>query len=152
MKTILNETIVKHRLIKGGINFLRSFFFENQINSRASQGKPKGPQRTAKGKQRHPKGDKGSQRHPKGSSKDGQREPMTSQRDPKGRPEEAKGTPKRDKGSQRHPKGRQREPKGGQRKTGRESGEGSYINKLPINRKAAIYLYVLALLTSSQRP
>ena len=28
----------------------------------------------------------------------------------------------------------------GERKTGRESGKGSYINKLPINRKAAIYL------------
>ena len=28
----------------------------------------------------------------------------------------------------------------GERKTGRESGEGSYINKLPINRKAALYL------------
>ena len=114
--------------------------------TKGAKGIPKVPQRTAKG----------SQWHPKGTPKDGQREPKASQRETKAYPvghlvapfpraNEANRANRSNFWSldfvRRHRANDRFARRKGERKTGRESGEGSYINKLPINRKAAIYLY-----------
>ena len=114
------------------------------------KGRPMGAQRRLKGSQRHPSRSQGVQQ----VSRDGQVEPKGTPKGAKGNPKSAQGSPKATEGGQRTSRregvradgGREggREREGGGREGGRRKGrregerEGHYINKLPINRKAAI--------------
>ena len=97
---------------------------------KTSQMDPKGRPKGAKG---NPKGDKGILKEPRRTARWSQRNPQGGKVISRGRAV-GKGFVRRHRANDRFAR------REGGSKTERESGEGSYINKLPINRKAAIYL------------